>query len=158
LRWRTAARGAAYKVVPAPGADQERPSADPTTVKTQPQQPPTQLPPQRSDISRRGNPPCDQPTHFTPQVLQGELSDSKTTALNSPGNCSPSSPARRCQGGGPSQACAPVPASACQPPPPTLDADGAIFDADAGAGGARTTIHLLCHSVSFTHCSCTEAV
>jgi len=42
------------------------------------------LPPQGSDNGRLGNPPCDQPTHFTPQVLQGRLSDGKTTALNSP--------------------------------------------------------------------------
>jgi len=43
------------------------------------------LPPQRSDIGRLGNPPCDQPTHFTPQVLQGGPSNGKPTTLNSPG-------------------------------------------------------------------------
>jgi len=48
-------------------------------VKTQPQQPPTQLPPQGSDNGRLGNPPCDQPTHFTPQVLQGGLIPSALT-------------------------------------------------------------------------------
>ena len=65
-------------------ADQERPPAHPTTAKTQPQHPPTQLPPQQSDNDRLGNPPCNQPPHFVHQVLQGGLSASKMTALNSP--------------------------------------------------------------------------
>jgi len=42
------------------------------------------LPPQGSDNGRLGNPPCNQPSHFDHQVLQGGLSDGKTTALNSP--------------------------------------------------------------------------
>ena len=67
-----------------PGADQERPPARPTTARTRPRQPPSQLPPQSSDICRLGNPSCDQPPHFAHQVLQGRLSDDKTTALNSP--------------------------------------------------------------------------
>lgn len=41
--------------------------------------------PKGQTMAGSGIPPCDQPTHFTPQVLQGGLSDGKTTALNSPG-------------------------------------------------------------------------
>jgi len=42
------------------------------------------LPPQKSDNGQLGNPPRDQPPHFDHQVLQGRLSNGKTTALNSP--------------------------------------------------------------------------
>jgi len=44
------------------------------------------LPPQKSDNGRLGNPPRNQPPHFDHQVLQGGLSNGKTTALNSPGS------------------------------------------------------------------------
>ncbi len=58
---------------PAPDADQRRPPAHPTTAKTQPRQPPTQLPVQGSGICRVGDPVCDQPPPFASHVWQGEL-------------------------------------------------------------------------------------
>src|ERR1700712_4545583 len=94
--WRIAARRAACRFAPVPGGDQEHPPARPTTAKTQPQQPPTQLPLQKSDILPPGNPPCNLPPHFAPHVWQDGLNNGNAEALNSPDRQPDTVGARQC--------------------------------------------------------------